>query len=134
MKNYVLNLWLWVKGFTLLGTLEYRGTFWSAKTYAPVYLIDVGLNVLSGGAVCTLSRRFQEHRAGWVWDKILDVIEKFDKDHGPKAGGAEWGSVESPKSVQVVTGVLVLLALWFGGKKLWAGIATLGVKLWLMFA
>lgn len=102
--RYPRNILLWLFGFTQLGTLDYKPG-WNAWKFLPVYLIDCGLNVITGGAVCTISRRAQDHRSGWAWDKLLDVIEKFDRDHGALSGPPLWGSKECGKWTQVlVTG------------------------------
>jgi hypothetical protein len=113
MSNYIRNLRLWLTGFRLLGAIAYKPG-WNPWKFLPVYLLDCGLNVLTGGAVCPLSRRFQDHRSGWVWDKILDVIETFDKYHGINAGPPLFGSVECSKRVQifVITAWLAALFLW----------------------
>jgi hypothetical protein len=113
MSNYFLNLRLWLTGFGKLGTIAYKPG-WSPWKFFPVYLLDCGMNVLTGGAVCPLSRRFQDHRSGWVWDKILDVIETFDKYHGLSAGPPLFGSVECSKRVQIFVTLawLATLFLW----------------------
>lgn len=99
--NYFRNIRLWLAGFVKLGEINYKPG-WDRWKFLPVYLLDVGLNVLTGGAVCTVSRRAHEHRSGWVWDKLLDTIEHFDERHGALAGSPLWGSVECRKRVQVL--------------------------------
>lgn len=113
MRIYISNIVLWLTGFLTLGTISYKPG-WNAWKFLPVYLIDCGLNVLTGGAVCPLSRRFQDHRSGWVWDKILDVIETVDKHHGINAGPPLFGSVECSKRVQIFVTLawLAVLVLW----------------------
>jgi hypothetical protein len=113
MSNYLHNLRLWLTGFSKLGDLAYKPG-WDRWKFLPVYIFDVGLNVLTGGAVCTVSRRAQDHRSGWVWDKLLDAIEHFDAQHGALAGPPLWGSVECRKSVQ-----LLIVAAWAAGVFLW---------------
>lgn len=110
MKQYIVNWGLYLRGFAKLTTLAYRGA-WTWWKYAPVYVFDTGLNVVSGGAVCTVSRRAQDHRSGWVWDKLLDIIETFDKDHGAVAGPPLWGSQECSAPVQWILGAVTLYAV-----------------------
>jgi hypothetical protein len=76
--------------------------------------LGLGLGFGRGGAVCTVSRRAQDHRSGWFWDKLLDAIEHFDEQHGALAGPPLWGSVECRKSVQ-----LLIVAAWAAGVFLW---------------
>lgn len=114
MKQYFVNWKLYLTGFARLGALPFRPG-WNAWKYLPVYLVDTGLNVASGGAINTISRRAQDHRSGWVWDKLLDIIEKFDEDHGPRAAGPLWGSQECSAPVQWLSGaVTVYLVAKFG--------------------
>jgi hypothetical protein len=113
MTTYLHNLRLWLTGFGKLGTLDYKPG-WNAWKFLPVYLFDIGLNVLTGGAVCTVSRRAQDHRSGWVWDKLLDTIEHFDEKHGALSGPTLWGSVECSKRVQIF-----VIAAWAAGVILW---------------
>lgn len=110
MKQYITNWKLFLAGFTRLGTLTFRPG-WNAWKYLPVYLVDTGLNVASGGAVNTISRRAQDHRSGWVWDKLLDAIETFDAEHGARASGPLWGSKECSKPVQVISGAVTMYAV-----------------------
>ena len=98
--TYPHNLYRWLTGFFKLGQIAYKPG-WNAWKFLPVYLLDIGLNTLTGGAVCTISRRAQDHRSGWVWDKILDAIEHFDKTHGALSGPPLWGTKECSKSVQI---------------------------------
>lgn len=134
MKNYVLNCWAWLRGIPWLWTRrnDYRhedGTpifsvrigqaiqykdGWGPWSYLPVYLIDVGACVIFlAGAVEPISTFAQRHRTGTVWDKILDVIERFDPGHGANSGSALWGTTESPKAVRIlIPCVWALVALW----------------------
>ena len=109
--TYPRNILFWLLGFTRLSTLDYKPG-WNAWKYLPVYLFDVGINVLTGGAICTISRRAQDHRSGWAWDKLLDVIEKFDRDHGALSGPPSWGSKECSKRTQVLVTGFWVVVIW----------------------
>lgn len=111
MRIYIRNLVLWLTGFLTLDMVSYKPG-WNKWKFLPVYLIDCGLNVITGGAVCPLSRRFQDHRNGWVWDKILDIIETVDKYHGINAGPPLFGSVECSKPTQIFV-ALAWASVWF---------------------
>lgn len=108
--TYPRNIYLWLTGFFKLGQIAYKPG-WNAWKFLPVYLIDIGLNTLTGGAVCTISRRAQDHRSGWFWDKILDAIEHFDEQHGALSGPPLWGTKECSKSVQVLAAMLCVVAV-----------------------
>ena len=59
-----------------------------------------------------VSRYAQMHRSGWVWDKLLDVLDAIDQGHGEASGPVLWGSVEPPKWVRIAVPVgWVLFAL-----------------------
>ena len=105
--SYFKNLWLWMSGFGRFDELDFKDG-WSAKSpsWWLLYLIDHGACVLLlAGPVCTVSRYAQMHRSGTVWDKLLDVLDKFDTDHGQNSGPALWGSVESEKWVRIAVPV-----------------------------
>jgi hypothetical protein len=104
MKHYFINLWLWLKGFTKFGEVEFEPG-WTAKQpkWWFLYLVDYGINVIFlAGQVETISRHAEDHRSGWFWGKLLDLIEKFDKNHGPRSGPPLWDSVLPPKWVRIV--------------------------------
>lgn len=92
--QYLTNLRRWAGGFAKLGTIQYRPG-WNAWKFFPVYLFDVGFNVIvMAGSVQTFSGFMERHRDAWVWDEILDGIEQLDPQHGLKAGPALWGTAE----------------------------------------
>jgi hypothetical protein len=112
MKQYFKNIGLWIVGFFKLGKLRYKEG-WNAWKFFPVYLLDVGFCVLvAAGPVATHSWFMNHHRDGWLNDKVLDLIEKVDEDHGEAAGPPLWGSKEPPQDVRIfVTSVWVAIAL-----------------------
>ena len=65
----------------------------------------------TGGAICTVSRRAQDHRSGWAWDKLLDVIEKFDRDHGALSG-LRCGVERVRKWTQVLVTGFWVVVIW----------------------
>jgi hypothetical protein len=106
--TYLRNLKLWLTGFTLLNQLPYKPG-WGPWKFLPVYVLNYGTNVLLlAGQVEPISRHAQDHRSGWVWDKLLDILDWRDPGHGQKAGTALFGSQLPPLYVRV----LVPLA-WF---------------------
>lgn len=58
--RYFSNLRLWLTGFRQLGTIAYKPG-WNPWKFFPVYLLDCGLNVLTGGAVC------RDSWPDWFW-------------------------------------------------------------------
>lgn len=105
MIEYLRNIRLWLRGFRRLDDLNYKAG-WSASSFLPLYLLDVGACVvLLAGPVCTVTRYAQMHRSGAAWDKLLDVLERFDAEHGQRSGPVMWGSVEPPKWVRIVVPV-----------------------------
>lgn len=115
--TYFRNVWLWLVGWGRFDEVGFRDG-WSAKSplWWLLYLLDYGANVvLLAGQVETISRHAQDHRSGWVWDKLLDIIEKFDKDHGPRSGPPLFGSELPPKWARIVVPVFWLLL----GGELW---------------
>jgi hypothetical protein len=111
VKQYLLNLWLWLSGWFKFGRIHFREG-WSADwKWCLVYGINYGINVLTGGAVQSISGRLQRHRAGKVWDFMLDVIEKFDTNHGANAGAPLFGSVESPQWIQWTWLLIIVTSL-----------------------
>lgn len=113
--NYFHNLAVFFVGFSRLGSLKYKAG-WGPWKFLPLYAIDYFANVLTGGAVESISRRAQRHRDGTVWDKLLDAIEAVDPGHGPEAGHALWETDESPVWVQAAT---ILIALAAVGRVIW---------------
>lgn len=108
MKQYFKNVGLWFTGFFKLGKLKYKEG-WGPVKFFPVYLLDVGFCVLvAAGPVATHSWFMNAHRDGWLNDKILDIIEVVDEDHGESAGGPLWGSKEPPQDVRIF-----VPAFWF---------------------
>jgi hypothetical protein len=112
--TYLTNVRLWLTGFALFDELTFKPG-WSAKSpgWWLLYLIDYGANVvLLAGQVESISRHAQDHRSGKVWDFILDIIEKFDRDHGPRSGPPLWDSELPPKwqRIAVPLGWLLWLA------------------------
>jgi hypothetical protein len=106
MDSYFRNLYLFGAGLLKLREVRLKPG-WSLWWFFWLYLIDYGANViLLAGQVETISRHAQDHRSGWFWDKLLDVIEKFDEDHGPRSGPPLWGSELPPKWVRIVVPVL----------------------------
>lgn len=67
--------------------------------------------MLTGGAVGTISRRAERHRRGWAWDKLLDAVERFDREHGARAGGDLWGTEECSPAVQIGVTVFWIVSL-----------------------
>lgn len=102
--TYLRNLWLWLSGFRRFDEVDFRDG-WDAGQlrWWLLYVFDYGANVvLLAGQVETISRHAQDHRSGWVWDKLLDVIEAFDRDHGPRSGPPLFGSELPPKWQRIV--------------------------------
>ena len=111
--TYLKNCWAWLRGWARFDEIQFREG-WSAKSPAwwALYGLDIGANViLLAGQVETISRHAQDHRSGWFWDKLLDVIEKFDEDHGPRSGPPLWDSELPPKWQRIA----VPLAWMIGG-------------------
>ena len=110
--TYARNCLLWLRGWARFDEIDFKPG-WSAKSplWWLVYGLDHGANViLLAGQVETISRHAQDHRSGWVWDKLLDILERFDEDHGPRSGGPLWGSELPPKWQRIVVPLL-----WLGG-------------------
>jgi hypothetical protein len=102
--TYLQNCWLFLRGFFRFGEIDFKPG-WSAGSikWWLLYLIDYGINVVFlAGQVESISRHAQDHRSGKVWDFILDIIEKFDKDHGPRSGPPLWDSELPPKWQRIV--------------------------------
>ena len=104
------NVLLWLRGFSRLRQIAYKPG-WSARKFLPLYLVDYGVNVLTGGAVESISRRAERHRQGRLWDWLLDLIERLDPQHGRNAGPALWGSVEAGKAAQVAAVIFWLVVI-----------------------
>jgi hypothetical protein len=130
MTAYLHNLarwargvrWLWSRDVTRLPPGAPRPTHairyrpgWNPWKFLPWYLLDIGPNVLTGGAVETLSAMMHRHRDGWAWDKILDVIEHVDPEHGETAASYRplWGSVELPVRQRVAICCAWAVVLWW---------------------
>lgn len=96
MKQYFLNLWLWLRGFAWLWTRQFnqltavyppgQGPWntisykpgWSPLRFWPIYLLDYGLCVLLGRGVQSLSRAFK----------------LFGGEHWAHTGPLLWGSID----------------------------------------
>jgi len=104
--TYFVNLGYYLIGFFRLGGVVYKDN-WNAWKFLPLYATDYFVNVLTGGALESISRRAERHRSGAGWDKLLDIIEHLDPGHGANAGYALWGrEEESPEWVQILTGAV----------------------------
>lgn len=113
--TYFRNLYLWLRGFGRFDELDFKEG-WSAESpkWWLLYLIDTGACViLLAGPVCTVSRYAQMHRSGTLWDKLLDVLDRIDTDHGQNSGPVLWDSEEPEKWVRIAVPVAwVALAVW----------------------
>lgn len=113
--DYPINVALFLAGFFRLGRIKYREGWGPLSFLLRLYWWDYGINVvILAGQVESISRHAQDHRSGWLWDKLLDAIERFDRDHGPRSGPPLWGSVLPPVWVRIV----VPLA-WVGAGVWW---------------
>ena len=104
MRNYLLNVKLWLTGFRRLGTITYKPG-WNRWTFLPLYLLDYGLCVIVlAGPVTSISQYAEAH-----W---------FSSYHGAHAGPPLWGTVRSPVGVRVAVPLiwLVLLTVWGYGQ------------------
>lgn len=96
MKQYILNLKAWATGFARLGELDYFPG-WNVWKFLPVYLLNHGTRILTGGACSSWSRWFYENRSKLRFAKFMDrLLNKFDSNHGQDAGGVLWGTVSLP--------------------------------------
>ncbi len=119
MKQYISNLILFVRGFRWLNNLTYKDG-WGPRKFLPMYAIDYGLHVLSGGAVISFSRWFYDNRQRYWWARAADsILNWFDKDHGKKAGPALWGTTDCAWPVRLVFTVLWCYAIFAGVRGLW---------------
>jgi hypothetical protein len=110
--TYARNVLLWLRGWARFDEISFKPG-WSAKSirWWLLYGLDIGANVvLLAGQVETISRHAQDHRSGKVWDFLLDILEKFDADHGPRSGGPLWDSELPPKWQRIAVPLL-----WLGG-------------------
>jgi hypothetical protein len=97
----------WLIGFTKLGELEYFPG-WNAWRFFPVYLLNHGSHVLTGGAVVTWSRWLYEHRNTSRIAKFLTrLLNFFDAYHGRDSGGTLWETKDLPAWIR-----LVIVAVW----------------------
>lgn len=116
----VENILAWHRGWDRFDELKFREGWGADKLkWKFLYAVDVGANVLTGGAVEPLSAMMQTHRDGWLWDKILDTIETIDPDHGKKSLGTSglWDTTECKPWLRISMTFLWVLII-FGGVKL----------------
>lgn len=107
MKNIIP----WAKGFTRLDEISYEPG-WNKWNFLPVYLLNYGTHVFTGGAVVSWSRWFYENRDKLRWAKFMDrLLNKFEAHHGENAGGALWGTVAASTRTRLG---LFFLALYIG--------------------
>lgn len=116
MRQYFDNIGLWMAGWFKLDRINFKEGWSNDWQWKLVYGLNYGINVLTGGAVQPISARLQRHRAGKVWDFILDVIEKFDNGHGANAGAPLFSSLESPAWIQWSWLVIIII---FIGKQVY---------------
>jgi hypothetical protein len=112
MREYFHNVKTWVWGFTQLGKDKIPGGYkegWGPVKFFPVYLFNIGTNVLTGGAVSTWSRSFYEYRKkGNRIAKFLDrLLGKLDDNHGEESAPAYWGTAALPWHRR-----LIIVATW----------------------
>jgi hypothetical protein len=114
MMQYLINLRLWWVGFRRLGELTYLPG-WTPLRFFPVYLLNHGTRVLTGGACSSWSRWFYENRDKLRFAKFMDrLLNKFDTHHGAESGEVMWGTVSLPYWQQAV-----LSACYAWGFYLW---------------
>lgn len=98
--QYFTNVGRWISGFFLLGKLRYKPG-WNAWKFFPVYLLNYGTRVLTGGACSSWSRWFYENRGTFRPAKFMDrLLEKFDTNHGQDSSEALWDTKSLPLLVQ----------------------------------
>ena len=99
----------WLTGFTKLGTLSYKPG-WNKWKFLPLYLVDYGTHVLTGGAVVSWSRWFYDNRktnrVAAFMNRLLGHIED---DHGQMAGPPLWGTVDLPAPIRIL-----IICAWIG--------------------
>lgn len=114
--TYLANCWLWLRGFARLREVALKPrwrTYAPPRSFALLYLLDYGINVVFlAGQVETISRHAQDHRSGWVWDKLLDILERFDEGHGPRSGPPLWDSRLPPKWQRITVPLAWVALAW----------------------
>lgn len=115
LSTYFTNVYLWITGWSKFDQLQFKDGWGKAKPkWLLLYLLDHGINVIFlAGQVETISRAAQDHRSGWIWDKLLRVIEKFDEDHGPNSGPTLWNSKLPPLWTRIVVPIFWIILLVF---------------------
>jgi hypothetical protein len=110
--NYFHNIKVWLKGFGRLGKVRYKKGWGPISFFFKVYTWNIGFCVLVlAGGVEPISNFSQRHRSGLVADKLLDIIEVFDPNHGEDAMDEMWGTRESNETIRkIVPTVWSLLA------------------------
>jgi len=113
VRHYLKNLAAFIRGCGRLGTLTYKPG-WSPVRFLPLYLVDYGTHVLTGGAVVSWSRWCYEHRAtNRVAAFINRALGHVDEQHGQLAGPALWSTTDCAPPVRiVVTAAWAALLAW----------------------
>lgn len=100
--QYLVNVGMWVAGFALLPTITYFPG-WNWLKFLPVYLLNHGTRVLTGGPVVSWSRYLYdvsgEHRLAKFLTRLMNIV---DDDHGEESGQSMWDTVACPVWFQVV--------------------------------
>lgn len=109
--QYFINVKAWLVGFTKLGELDYFPG-WNAWKFFPVYLLNHGTRVLTGGACSSWSRWFYENRNLRVAKFMDRLLNKFDTNHGKESGGVLWGTKSLPIKLQALLSACYATGFW----------------------
>ena len=106
--QYLHNLRAWYKGWGRFRELVWKpGWNWTQLrwklAYATTYLIPP---LFFAGPVVSMSWWMHLHRDGFVWDKILDIIDTQDPKHGEKAGSPLWETTECAFPIRVAVPII----------------------------
>lgn len=121
MRQYLANVWLWLRGFALLGTVPLKAGWRNGPAWWAVYAVDYGAAcIFLAVGVQPISRWAGERAKHAPWRQLAALLNRLDAQHTSSAGGLLWGSQPCPPRVRyavagawaglVLGGALVLLS------------------------